>query len=387
MSMNRAVVLGIVCSCSGVAIQCGKAGSQPAPPAASSSPVSPAARASATSPVRFKTVTCVDKDGIGIEAFRLLAPADWQGEGGVRWLLDNPLMPGVVDFRVRNPSGPEEVQVIPSQAFFWSNNPTVMSLFPPGKKYFGAEVRKPVSALEALKTVVLPRFRGDAVDLKVVAGEALPDLARQVGKAGQPGMSADAARVRVEYARGGVAMEEELYAVVESMSYPVQTMSGPVTHTNWFVNYTVAFRAEKGRLDAQARTFQTIVHSFKVNPQWFNKYNQLVEMLIQQKIQQIRNIGEIGRMISKTGSEIREDRMKAWTERQAVNDRIVDDFCRGIRGVELYHDPFENKPVELPGGYGNVWANRSGEYILTESPGFNPNVGSNVEWQRIEKTR
>jgi hypothetical protein len=65
----------------------------------------------------------------------------------------------------------------------------------------------------------------------------------------------------------------------------------------------------------------------------------------------------------------------------------VDDFCRGIRGVELYQNPYEDKPVELPSGYGNAWVNRGGEYILTESPSFNPNIGSNVEWQRIERSR
>jgi hypothetical protein len=108
-------------------------------------------------------------------------------------------------------------------------------------------------------------------------------------------------------------------------------------------------------------------------------------MLIQQQIRQIRNIGEISKMISRTSNEIREDQMKSWTARQAVNDRIVDNFCRGIRGVEAYNDPLAGKTVELPSGYTNVWANRSGEYILSESPSYNPNVGSNIEWQRIEK--
>ncbi len=43
--------------------------------------------------------------------------------------------------------------------------------------------------------------------------------------------------------------------------------------------------------------------------------------------------------------------------------------------------------VELPSGCGNAWVSRGGEYILTESPSFNPNVGSNVEWTRIEPAR
>jgi hypothetical protein len=371
MTAQGAASVGFALALALATVRCGKAGSP-----------SPAAAAAA----KFKTVTCVDKEGIGLEAFRLVAPADWQAEGGVRWVLDNPLQPAVVDFRVRNPQGREEVQILPNQACFWSNNPSVLSLHPPGSRYFGCEVRKPVTAAEALKTVVLPRFRGGAAGLKVVSGEELPDLAKQVAAA-MPGFNhpVSAAKIRVEYARDGAAMEEELYAAVEGFSYPVQTMAGTVTHTNWFVDTLVTFKAEKGKLDGQARTFQAMVRSFKVNPAWFNAYGQIVEALIRQKTQQIRAIGEVGRMAARTSSEISEQRMKDWTARQAVNDRVVDDFCRGIRGVELYRNPYEDKPVELPAGYGNAWVNRSGEYILTESPSFNPNVGSNVEWQRIER--
>jgi hypothetical protein len=389
MIARKTLGLGIACVAGLSLLQCDRADSQPpggdpagqAPAAKPAAPAQPAA-------VRFKTVTCVDKDGIGLEAFRLIAPDDWVPEGGIRWVLDNPLLPAVVDFRCRAPKGRDAVQVHPNLAFFWSNNPTVMALHPPGRKYFGSEVRKPVEAVAALKTLVIPRRRAGVAGLQVVSAAPLPDLAKHAAAAAPHlNLPISAAKVRVAYARDGVAMEEEFYAVVEGFSYPVQTMGGRVTHMNWFVDYVVSFQAEKGRLDARAKTFQAIVRSFKVNPQWFNKYGQLVEMLIRQKTQQIRKIGEVGRMIARTSSEISEQRMKDWTARQAVNDRIVDDFCRGIRGVELYHNPYENKPVELPSGYENAWVNRTGDYILSESPSYNPNIGSNLEWRRIERTR
>jgi len=386
MTPSRGSTLLLALATASILVQCGKTGSvqSAAGPTPAAAPSAPPAAATA----RYRTVTVVDREGIGLEAFRLLAPADWQAEGGVRWVLDNPLQPAIVDFRVRNPQGREEVQVFPNQACFWSNNPTVMSLHPPGRKYFGCEVRKPVTAAEALRTVVIPRFRGDVSGLKVVSGEEMPDVAKQVAAA-SPAFNhpASAAKVRVEYTGGGAAMEEEIYAVVEGFSYPVQTMAGPVTHTNWFVDYIVSFKAEKGRLDNQAKAFQSIVRSFKVNPKWFNAYGQIVEALIRQKTQQIKATGEVGRMAARTSSEISDQRMKDWQARQAVNDRVVDDFCRGIRGVDLYRNPYEDKPVELPSGYGNAWVSRGGEYILTESPSFNPNVGSNVEWTRIEPTR
>jgi hypothetical protein len=259
MLHRNAACLGVACALSLTAIQCGKVGSQ--------TPPGPAAAAS--SAAKFKTVVCTDKDGIGLEAFRLLAPADWQPEGGIRWVLDNPGMPAVVDFRVRDPKGQDEFQVFPNQAFFWTTNRMLLSTFPPGRKYFGSEVRQPVKPVEALKSIVLQRFRGDVADLKVIGDQPVPELAQLAKAAAQPGLNffADAAKVRIEYARGGVAMEEEIYAVVEGFSFTLQSMTGPVTNTNWFVDYLFSFKSEKGKLNAQTKTYQTIVHSFKVNPQ------------------------------------------------------------------------------------------------------------------------
>lgn len=68
-----------------------------------------------TETFKLKKYSCVDRKGIGIEAFSLLIPADWQFEGGIRWVLDNPGMPAVAAFTVRNPGGAEEFDVLDRQ--------------------------------------------------------------------------------------------------------------------------------------------------------------------------------------------------------------------------------------------------------------------------------
>ena len=180
-------------------------------------------------------------------------------------------------------------------------------------------------------------------------------------------------------------MEEEIYTVVQSYSFPIQTMAGPVTNMNWYVDHIFSFKAAKGELERHAKTFQAIAYSFRLNPDWFNRYNQVVEYLIKKQIQQIHSVGELSRIISQTSSEIRERSMQSYYERQAVNDRIADRFSQYIRGVDKYYNPIEEKAVELPAGYDNVWTNSLGEYVLAESPSFNPNIGSNLNWERIER--
>jgi hypothetical protein len=341
------------------------------------------------SSIRFRTFKYVDAQGIGIEAFRVLIPSDWKFEGGVRWRLDNPGMPATAGFRIYNPNGAEELEVFPNQAFFWTNNPTLLQTFPVGTRYFGNEVRPIVKPLQALKGIILPRFRGKAQGLRIVAGEPLPDLARALGAGtqSQPGIaaSAEGAKIRIEYQRGGRWMEEELYGLVESISFPIRSMFGAFTNTNWYADYLFSFKAEKGKLDANSKLFQTMATSFRVNPQWFNKYNQVVEYLIQRQIQQIRSIGELSRIISQTQNEISDMMMQSYNQRQEVYDRVAENFSQHIRGVDQYYNPVEQKPVELPSGYRQAWTNSLGEYVLSDQEDFNPNIGSNQTWQRMER--
>lgn len=340
--------------------------------------------------IRFTTYNYNDGQGIGREAFRMLIPVDWQFEGGLRWRLDNPGIPVEAHFQVRNPRGLEAFEVFPNLPFFWTNNQMMHSMFSIGSRYFGNEVRPPVGALDALKQIVLPRFRGNVSGLRVFDQKHLPDLAGSLGQSAKsvPGVvsaSTDGAKIRAEYNHGGRRIEEEIYGVIVSSTFHMQSMYGQVANMNWTVDPIFSFRAEKGKLDANAKLFQTMIHSFKIDLQWFNKYNQLVDYLIRRQIQQIHAIGQISRIISQTHNEISDMMMQAYNERQAVNDRIADKFSHYVRGVEKYYDPLNQKPVELPTGYENAWTNGIGDYIVSDSPSFDPNIGSNQNWRRMPR--
>lgn len=341
--------------------------------------------------LRFKNFVYVDREGIGIEAFRFLMPADWQVSGGIRWALDNPGRPATAQVQVASPDGLRVLELFPAQSCFWTDNRMLLTTNPPGSRYFGNEVRPMPDPVEALRDMILPRFRGGVAGLRVLESKELPDLARAVGAgaAAGPGLQTGArgAMIRVEYGRGGQLIEEEIYGVVDWIAFPVQGAFGTTTNVNWAVDYLFSFRAPRGRLAADTKLFQTMIGSFRINPQWFNKYGQLVNQLIQMQIRQIRHIGEISRIISQTHDEISRDMMAAYEARQAVNDRISENFSRYVRGVDAYHDPFTDRPVELPSGYRYAWATPLGEYVVTDDPNYNPNVGSNQNWQPLRPQR
>ena len=128
-----------------------------------------------------------------------------------------------------------------------------------------------------------------------------------------------------------------------------------------------------------------MIGSIKISIQWFNKYSQLVETIVKMKLQEIRNIGEISRIISQTNDEISEIRRSQYENSQASSDRVSKSFSEYMRGTEEYYNPAEGKSVELPSGYNQVWMNNLGEYVLSNELNYNPNVGSNLHWQEIQK--
>jgi hypothetical protein len=259
--------------------------------------------------VRLKTVVCIDRQGIGIEAFRFLIPAEWEFEGGVHWLLNNPGMPAVIAFRAYNPQGLEALEVFPNISCTWTNNPMVQMMFP----------------------------------------------------------------------------IEDIFGVVEVTGFSMPTMMGMVQTLFWMAEYLFSFRAPAGHLDRLGDLFNGIVRSFRLNPEWFGRYLQVSQFLIQNQIQQIRHVGEISRIVSQTSSQISDMMMDTYYRRQETMDRLAEQFSQTIRGVDDYYDPFAGQGIELPGGYRYAWATPLGEYILTDDPNFNPNIGSTQTWERMER--
>ena len=65
----------------------------------------------------------------------------------------------------------------------------------------------------------------------------------------------------------------------------------------------------------------------------------------------------------------------------------MQNFSDYIRSIERYNDTFSGKAVELPSGYGYTWGNISGENLITDSPSYNPDIGSNIEWRQMLPTQ
>ncbi len=339
--------------------------------------------------LRFKNFSYVDHQGTGIEAFSFMMPSDWKFEGGMSWILDNPAMPSVTAFRVHNTKGKEEFEVFPNHCFFWTTNLQLLGMFPPGSRYFGSVVKKPMTAQKALRDIILPEQRRGYPGLKVLKDENVPELPAALGagrqEEGTATSTATGAKLRIIYSVDGVLLEEEFYAVVESISFPVRGTFSVTYNTIWYIDYIFSFKAEAGQLENNTQIFQVITSSFRINPKWYAKYSNVIVYLAQQQITRINNIGEFSRMLSQMSDEIREENYQQFKANGEVYDRISEKISDNTLGIDRYIDPHGGKEVELPSGYDQAWCNNNGEYIISDNPNFNPNEGSSLNWEPMKK--
>ncbi len=325
-----------------------------------------------------------------MEAFRLLVPKGWHVEGSITWSA-NPALPAQSRFRFYNPDGTEEFNLFPTRSYYWTNNPLSLRTNPPGSLWFGTLVAEPIDVHAAFTKVIIPSCRKKVSGLTIIHEQEVPELTKLAKGVPVQGVrvSAKGGKIRIGYQEDGRQKEEELYAAVSQFitDMPGTMYSGGYFINYWFIDYVFSFKAEKGGLDSRSKIFQTMVYSLKVNPRWFAKVVNVKESLTQRYIRGIRAVGKIGDIIARSGSQMREEQQRDWERRQQVQDRIVQNFSDNIRGVERYNDPLSGKLVELPAGYSNAWANNLGEYVVTDSPSYNPNIGSNLHWEQLKPAK
>jgi hypothetical protein len=174
-----------------------------------------------------------------------------------------------------------------------------------------------------------------------------------------------------------------MYCIIQSQDIPVYTVYGLTRNINWYMTYLESFRAAKGQLDAETKLFQTISYSARTDPNWLNKYNQVVNYLIMNQIQQIQSLGQLSAIISQTSNEISDANYQAWLQTENINDKIATDYSNYILGVQTYNNPIDGGHINLPSGYSSAWTNSLGDYILSDSVSYNPNIGSNLNWQQL----
>ncbi len=350
---------------------------KPAPGSAPTPPDNKPASATALSPhtLRFTKLSIHDPGINNIEAISFLIPEGWKSDGGVTWFPNHSILANLL-LTITDPATGGQIQTLPIQNFTWIDNPVMPMQV--GSNYLGNIVHQPIRDIpEFIRAMYVPEALPHLRGAQQVSAEPLPAVAQQIVQ-NYGGMSqAVAAKVRYAYQRSGVPWTEDVFVALVFTNGPGSCI--------WSVNTAYAFRAPAADFDRLAPLMSTSVASARLSLDWFAGYAHVQQLFMNRMRQGIQDAAAISRTITQNSEEIRKMYSDAYRTRCESQDRISRGFSEAIRGVNTYQNPFEDRAIELPSGYTDVWVNAQGQYLLSSQAGFDPNVGSTVEWQRMER--
>jgi hypothetical protein len=354
-----------------------------------------ASSAAAPSYFRMKLARVMDAHGFErpLTAITLLIPTNWTVQGGVEWGTKGP--GGVVTFRASSPDGRTVVEAFPPASWEWSSDPSMVQIMQRQRAndakfgLQGSEIGPPLSARDYLTRYLVPRSRAGARFLGAdVVPESAQAVANDIRKAQQEAiqgsfrtqLQGDSARIHIAYEREGQAEEEWLTGVAYARGTSYPAVSQSISYSCGALNL-FAFSAPAGRLEANEKLFKAIVGSMRPDPNWQARVQQ-----VQANIQAIQLKGAVdrSRIIAKSAEDTSQIINETYQRRQESQDRISQKWSQVNRGVETYRDPSNGETVELSNAYGNAWKNGRGEYLLSDSPGFDPAVELKENWTRLE---
>jgi len=382
-------------------------------------PLTLAALALALSPLRaaadsidpgvhhMKKVQVIDKYGFEkpLPALTLLIPTDWKFESELVYPKGGAGCGEMfkASFRALSPDGKSGIELLPPYTWQWSDAPSSRQFMASQNQQnarfgkVGCDLMQPMRAADFLTKIVIPKVRPGA---KVIGTEPLPDAHDAIQKQAQAAQAqqnqmgirvrilADDARAHISYDLKGSPVEEWLTAVLTLRETPMpvfeggrsrQSISSQVNARQLF-----ALRAPAGQLEATRKLFQLIISTIRIEPEWQQRVLQ-----VQANIAAIQQKGEADRakIRAKSQADINQIRNESIQNQEHAQDVQHQQFSQYIRDVETYQDPNTGERVELSNQYGHAWSNGNGEYILSESPNFNPNAHLNGNWSQMEQVQ
>ncbi len=345
---------------------------------------------------QFAVHKVIDEQHQGMVVATFEHPREWQALSEVFWNYDNVSMPMNSRYATFNPNGTETLEFLPVAAFFWLE-PNYM--YAPGQESMGQICMPPMRAEDALLQQVIPKYRGNRQNLRIVQAQPVPNLAQVLNAVELNGVPNEGVMARLSYVENGQAFEEEFYACC----YRQPPNGGQI---NWGLARLSCFRAARGQLDAARQTFWRILTSQRVNPQWqqlhaqisqqiFNGFKQMHAGFVAKihsdsawaaKMAEYRQ-GQRDQQQGRLNDMFAADERKRQAEREAQAPYSRSDAVGDIlRGQTAWDDPNSEygNPHYAQGSPKKVWTDKNGNWIESETEDYNPNLDPTVNGNWVE---
>ncbi len=327
-------------------------------------------------------------------------PPAWQPQSNVLWNFQNTSHPVVVYAAAFDPKSRASFEFLPAEPCYWLEPNYGFQAI--GEQRLGLTLLPPTSADELLTRWVIPKYRGNRHNLRLVGVQPLLNLAQLLNAVELQSMATEGVSARIEYVENACTFEEEFYAC----RYQFPPAYGAVTQQNWGLVRVFCCRAAFGQLDAMRQTFWNIATSLFYNPQWQELFQQISQQLhgqvvnnIQAGYDKLRTEAQFQQQLT-TYYQAQRDRQNAnvaWgieqqqqknaehsSRRYSAQDAVGD---AAFMDRTAYADPnSQTGNYHYDHGFHEwVWTDQQGTFIPTNDPNYDPNLGSDRTWILAKK--
>jgi hypothetical protein len=214
-------------------------------------------------------------------------------------------------------------------------------------------------------------------------------LAQQAAQHGTPAshLSVETGRLRFTGAMKGAPVEGWLIAMHTVRSDP--SPGGPVDLSD--IPLFAIMYAPPGKLDGSEKMLSAMLDSVETNPEWTLYLAQYVQGIVQIKQRAMNQVAQIYSNMAADNAKAARDQAairkgaqdyatkihsQVASDRAAALDHSSQQFALHMGDQAIYSDPSTGQKVQMSNQYGHAWASTTGntnEYILTDSPSYNPN--------------
>lgn len=334
-------------------------------------------------------------------------PAGWTMESDVQWNFENNVVPVTLGAALTDPQQNRRVQFFPEIVCYWLTGDAALNK--PGQMNMGMLNIAPMEPRAALIEAVTKIYQVGVPGLQITGVREVPGLAAALG---QSGPNVTGIGLRAVFDWQGKRMEEEIYALHAISSATMRGEAGVTTQTTWGLTSAHAFIAEEGKLDAQRSLFTSIVRSGSPNPAWVDLHANVKQQLharFQQGLIDSRRAREAimaqSRALAAENEAFRANIMK---RHHAAMDMTAhkgfisgihsggssassggmsshDKYLDSIHDRETFHDASTVTGTSQHGYAEHHWSDGWGNYAHTDNPNIDPNIGSSIQWEQLQR--
>tara|TARA_R110002096_G_scaffold4493_17_gene20929 strand:+ start:1083 stop:2150 length:1068 start_codon:yes stop_codon:yes gene_type:complete len=346
----------------------------------------------------------IEDEQAQMPVFAIRGPVGWNLESQVQWNFNNNVVPCIAGAALTDPQETKRLQFFPELTCYWLTGDAALNR--PGQMNMGMLNVAPMEPKTALVEAVTKIYQPNVPGFRITGVRIVPGLPAILGQAGP---NVTGIGLRAEFPWEGKQMEEEIYALHAIGSATMRGEAGVTTQTTWGLTSVHAFITEAGKMDQSRSMFTYMVRSGTANPAWVQLHQNVKQQLDQQFRQNLidnRRAREAimaqSRALAARNEAFRANIMER--HRAAMDTTAHKSFIAGIHGGgssssggmsshekyidaihdrETFHDSSTVTGTSQHGYADHHWSDGWGNYIHTDNPNVDPNIGSSVQWQQL----